>query len=71
MFADRIEALLTDKVYDADAICSEIVVAGVEAVISAKSNRRNQRESAGWIKTGCGHIGSGCSALRRRWPRIN
>lgn len=40
MFADRIEAPLADKGYDADAIRDEIEAAGVEAVIPAKSNRR-------------------------------
>jgi len=40
MLADRIEALLADKGYDADAIRAEIEAAGVEAVIPAKSNRR-------------------------------
>jgi transposase len=40
MLGDRIEALLADKGYDADAIRAEIAAAGVEAVIPAKSNRR-------------------------------
>lgn len=40
MLADRIEALLADKGYDADAIRTEIEAAGVEAVIPTKSNRR-------------------------------
>lgn len=40
MLAERIEALLADKGYDADAIRAEIEEAGVEAVIPAKSNRR-------------------------------
>jgi transposase len=40
MLADRIEALLADMGYDADAIRAEIEAAGVEAVIPAKSNRR-------------------------------
>ena len=40
MLGDRIEALLADKGYDADAIRAEIAVAGVEAAIPAKSNRR-------------------------------
>lgn len=38
--ADRIEALLADKGYDADAIRHEIACAGVEAVIPAKTNRK-------------------------------
>ena len=37
MIADRIEALLADKGYDADAIRQEIAKAGVEAVIPAKA----------------------------------
>ena len=40
MIADRIEAFLADKGYDADAIREEIAGADVEAVIPAKSNRR-------------------------------
>lgn len=40
MLGDRIEGLLADKGYDADAIRAELAVAGVEAVIPAKSNRR-------------------------------
>lgn len=40
MLAERIEALLADKGYDADAIRAEIEAAGVEPVIPAKSNRR-------------------------------
>ena len=40
MLADRIEALLADKGYDADAIRDTLAEAGVEAVIPAKSNRR-------------------------------
>ncbi len=39
MMTDRIEAFLADRGYDADAIRQEIAAAGVEAVISAKSNR--------------------------------
>ena len=39
MMTDRIEAFLADRGYDADAIRQEIATAGVEAVISAKSNR--------------------------------
>ncbi len=39
MLADRIEALLADKGYDADAIREELAKASVEAVIPAKSNR--------------------------------
>ena len=41
MIADRIDALLADKGYDADAIRDELASAGIEAVIPAKSNRRN------------------------------
>ncbi|WP_380784436.1 transposase [Sphingomonas sp. R86520] len=40
MLADRIEALLADKGYDADAIRQELARADVEAVIPTKSNRR-------------------------------
>lgn len=40
MLADRIEALLADKGYDADAIRQELAKADVEAVIPTKSNRR-------------------------------
>ena len=42
MLADRIEALLADKGYDADAIREELATANVEAVIPSKSNRREQ-----------------------------
>jgi len=38
--SDRIEAFLADKGYDADAIREEIANANIEAVIPAKSNRR-------------------------------
>lgn len=52
MLGDRIEALLADTGYDADAIRAEIVAAGVEAVIPAKSNRRipipHDRVKYGW-----------------------
>jgi transposase len=52
MVAHRIEALLADKGYDADAIRAEIAAAGVEAVIPAKSNRRipipHDREKHRW-----------------------
>lgn len=41
MIADKIEALLADKGYDADAIREELDRVEVEAVIPAKSNRRN------------------------------
>lgn len=41
MIADRIEALLADKGYDADAIREDLAAADIEAVIPAKSNRRN------------------------------
>ena len=37
LITDRIEAFLADRGYDAD----EIEAAGVEAVIPAKTNRRN------------------------------
>lgn len=40
MIGDRIEALLADRGYDADAIREELAKAGVEAVIPAQSNRR-------------------------------
>ena len=40
MLGDRIEALLADKGYDADAIRAELAAAGVEAVIPTKGNRR-------------------------------
>jgi transposase len=40
MISDRIEAFLADKGYDADAIRQEIAEADIEAVIPAKSNRR-------------------------------
>ena len=40
MLADRVEALLADKGYDADAIREELPKADVEAVIPTKSNRR-------------------------------
>lgn len=52
MLEDRVEALLADKGYDADAIREEIEAAGVEAVIPAKSNRRvpipHDREKYRW-----------------------
>jgi transposase len=41
MAADRVAAPLADKGYDADAIRNELANAGVEAVIPAKSNRRD------------------------------
>lgn len=40
MLAERVEALLADKGYDADAIRDSLAKADVEAVILAKSNRR-------------------------------
>ena len=40
MIADKIEALLADKGYDADAVREELTKAGIEAVIPPKSNRR-------------------------------
>jgi transposase len=40
MIADRIEALLADKGYDADTIRNELAKADIEAVILAKRNRR-------------------------------
>ncbi len=40
MLTDRIEPLLADKGYDADAIRQELAKADVEAVIPTKSNRR-------------------------------
>lgn len=52
MLGDRIEALLANKVYDADAIRAEIAAAGVEVVIPAKGNRRipipHDREKYRW-----------------------
>jgi transposase len=52
MIADKIEALLADKGYDADAIREELTKADVEAVIPAKSNRRepiaHDREKYRW-----------------------
>ena len=41
MIRDKIEAFLADRGYDADIIREEIAKADVEAVIPAKSNRRN------------------------------
>lgn len=41
VIADRINALLADKGYDADAIRQELADAEIEAVIPAKRNRRN------------------------------
>jgi transposase len=40
MITDRIEAFLADRGYDADAIREEIARAGVEAVIPARTGRR-------------------------------
>ena len=40
MLADRVEALLADKAYDADFIRKELAKVDVEAVIPSKSNRR-------------------------------
>ena len=40
MLAERIEALLADRGYDADAIRSELATADIEAVIPARRNRR-------------------------------
>lgn len=40
--AIRIEVLLADKGYDADAIRAELAAAGVEAVIPTKSKRRTR-----------------------------
>ena len=52
MLAERIEALLADKGYDADAIRDTLTHADVEAVIPAKSNRRtpipHDREKYRW-----------------------
>lgn len=52
MLSDRIEALLADKGYDADAICAEIAAAGIEAAIPAKSDRHipisHDREKYRW-----------------------
>jgi transposase len=41
MLADRIDALLADKGYDADAIRQELADAEIEAVIPANRKRRN------------------------------
>lgn len=41
MITDRIDALLADKGYDADAIRQELTDAEIEPVIPAKGNRRN------------------------------
>jgi len=41
LVADRIDALLADKGYDADAVREELAGARIEAVILAKANRRN------------------------------
>lgn len=50
--ADMIEDLLADKGYDADAIREELAATEIEAVIPAKSNRRNtvshDREKYRW-----------------------
>lgn len=40
MLGERIEAILADKGYDADAVRRQLANAGVEAVIPAESNRR-------------------------------
>lgn len=40
MLAERVEALLADKGYDADSIRETLDKSDVEAVIPAKSNRR-------------------------------
>jgi transposase len=52
MIADKIEALLADKGYDADTIRDELAKVDVEAVIPAKSNRRepipHDREKYRW-----------------------
>ncbi len=41
MIADKIEVLLADKGYDADAIREELADADIEAVIPAKRNRKS------------------------------
>ena len=52
MLAERVEALLADKGYDADGIRDTLAKANVEAVIPAKSNRRtpipHDREKYRW-----------------------
>lgn len=52
MIADKIEALLADKGYDANAIREELEKADVEAVIPSKTNRRepipHDREKYRW-----------------------
>lgn len=49
MVAARIAALLADKGYDADAIRDELARSGVEAVIPARSGRR-QPMAHDWAK---------------------
>jgi transposase len=49
MIADRIDALLADKGYDADAIRQELADAEIEAVIPAKRNRRTPAPH-NWVK---------------------
>lgn len=65
MIADKIEALLADKGYDADAIREELTKADVEAVIPAKSNRRepiaHDREKYRWRNL----VSSACSTSSR------
>lgn len=52
MIDDRIEAFLSDRGYDADAVREETAMAGIEAMIPAKSNRRSpiahDREKYRW-----------------------
>ena len=65
MITDRIEAFLTDRGYDADAIREEIEAAGVEAVIPAKSNRR--RVATRYDKTKKSHLGFVALASVKLW----
>ncbi len=52
MLAERVDALLADKGYDADSIRDTLAKANVEAVIPAKRNRRtsipHDREKYRW-----------------------
>ncbi|WP_354958473.1 transposase [Sphingobium sp. CECT 9361] len=68
MPGDRIEVLLTDKGYDADAIRVELAAAGLEAAIPVNSNRRLPQELAARRHPLRQHQGI-LSRLRRR--RIN
>ncbi|MCC2978257.1 transposase [Sphingomonas sp. PL-96] len=41
MIPDRLDAVLADMGYDADAVCDELASADIEAVISAKNKRHH------------------------------